>query len=304
MSADEHLPLTEQINSSTADLDRLGTHELLRRINDEDRRAAWAVERELEGIAATVDAIVARIEAGGNLHYFGAGSSGRIAVLDAAEIPPTFAFPAERVVAHIAGGAAAVSAAVEAAEDDERAGESDVAAAAVSDRDAVVGLSASGRAPYVVGALRAATVRRALTIAIVNSPESPIAALANIAIVLLTGPEVVAGSTRMKAGSAQKMALNAMSTAVMVKLGKVYGNLMVELKPTNQKLRARAERLTATLAATDAGRARDALASCAYDVKTAVVMLVKKCSTDAAKTRLAAAGGRLRRALEDEAVGG
>jgi len=297
LNGDDRLPLTEEINPSTAELDRLGTREMLRRINDEDRRVAWAVERELDVIAAAVDAIALRMTGGGNLHYFGAGSSGRIAVLDAAEIPPTFSCPPERVLAHIAGGDAALRGPAEGAEDDDCAGEAEVAAAGVTPHDAVVGLSASGRAPYVVGALRAAKGRGALTVAIVNSPGGPLADVAQMAIVLRTGPEAVAGSTRLKAGSAQKMTLNAISTAVMVKLGKVHGNLMVDVAPTSEKLRRRAERLTALLADADVQRARRALQSCGYNVKTAVVMLRRACGREAAEARLRVAGGILRAAL-------
>jgi N-acetylmuramic acid 6-phosphate etherase len=295
--SDDQLPLTEQVNPSTADLDRLATRELLRRINDEDRRVAWAVERELDVIATAVDAIADRVERGGNLHYFGAGTSGRIAAIDAAEIPPTFSFPANRVVAHIAGGPAALSAAVERAEDDEEAGAREVESAAIGSGDAVMGISASGSAPYVIGALRAAARRGALTIAMTSTPSNELTRHAAIHIALLTGPEVVVGSTRLKAGSAQKMALNMMSTAVMIKLGKVHGNLMVDMRATSEKLRKRAQRLTALITGASDEDVRRALQASDYRVKIASVMLKKHCDPQRAEALLEAANGRLREAI-------
>lgn len=294
---DDQLPLTEQVNPSTADLDRLATRELLRRINDEDRRVAWAVERELDVIATAVDAIAERLERGGNLHYFGAGTSGRIAAIDAAEIPPTFSFPPDRVVAHIAGGPAALSAAVERAEDDEEAGAREADAAAIGRGDVVMGISASGGAQYVIGALRAAARRGALTIAMTNTPSNQLTRHAAMHIALLTGPEVVVGSTRLKAGSAQKMALNMMSTAVMIKLGKVHGNLMVDLRATSEKLRKRAHRLTALITGASDEDVRRALQASDYRVKIASVMLKKRCDAQRAEALLAAANGRLREAI-------
>ena len=289
-------PLTEQQNPSTADLDQLDTHELLHRINDQDRRVAWAVEREIDVISAAVDEIGERLTCGGRLHYFGAGTSGRLAVLDAAEIPPTFSAPEDLVVAHIAGGAAALVRAVEAAADDEAAGRAE-AAARIGPKDAVVGVSASGSAAYVVGALNAARAQGALTVAITNTNSSPLAESAQIVIRLLTGAEVIAGSTRMKAGSAQKMTLNMLSTAVMVKLGKVHGNLMVDVRATNNKLRARARRLVKTLTGVEDAQAERALADSGYRVKTAVVMLRSGCGREEAERRLLQAGGFLRRVI-------
>ncbi len=292
------LPLTEEINPSTADLDALDTHELLHRINDEDRRAAWAVERELDVIGTAVDAIAARLARGGRLHYFGAGTSGRIALGDAAEMPPTFSVSPDLVVAHIAGGHAAIARAVEGAEDDAQAGADDVSAARIGERDAVIGLSASGQAPYVLGAMQAAAAARALTVGITNDASAPLARAVQIPIALLTGAEVVAGSTRMKAASAQKMALATISTAVMVKLGRVHGNLMVEVAASNAKLRARALRITALLSAKDEAEARRALLACDYKVKPAVLMLRRGITRDEAAALLERSGGSLRRALD------
>jgi N-acetylmuramic acid 6-phosphate etherase len=290
-------PLTEQINPSTAELDLLDTHELLHRINDEDRRAAWAVERELDAIGTAVDAIAQRLRAGGHLHYFGAGSSGRVAVADAAELPPTFSAPPDLVVAHIAGGPPALLHAIEGAEDDALAAEAEVTAARVGTGDAVVGISASGRTPYVLAAVDAARRAGALTIGITNDVRSPLAQRADIPIALLTGAEAVAGSTRMKAASAQKMAVTTLSTAVMVKLGRVHGNLMVDVAPTSAKLRARALRVTMLVAGAGEADASGALTSSGYEVKTAVVMLRRGCSAEEARALLARCGGNLRQAL-------
>jgi N-acetylmuramic acid 6-phosphate etherase len=297
------LPLTEQQNPSTADLDSLGTVDLLHRINDEDRRVAWAVEREIDSIAAAVDAIAERLRAGGRLHYFGAGTSGRMGVLDASELPPTFSTTADLVVGHIAGGERALTAAVEAAEDDERAGADEVIAGNIGAADAVIGLSASGTTPYVLGALRAARVRGALAIAVANSSGSPLCEAAQIAIVPLAGPEVLTGSTRLKAGTAQKLVLNMISTAVMVKLGKVYGNSMIDLQPVNAKLRARATRLVAQLSGATAHEAQTALVANGWRVKNAIVAHVFGCSPKDAAQRLAADRGSLRMALERGAAG-
>jgi len=290
------LPLTEEVHPSSGDLDLLTTHDLLHRINDEDRRVASAVEREIDVIASAVDAIAERLGKGGKLHYFGAGTSGRVAVLDAAEIPPTFS-QADLVVAHIAGGLPAMGRAVEGAEDDETGGKRAVKSARVGRGDAVIGLSASGGAPYVLAAMRAATRARALTIGISNSPNTALTRIVQIPIVLQTGPEVIAGSTRMKAGSAQKMALTMISSAVMIKLGKVYGNLMVDVKASNNKLRSRAERLTTLLSGADGAASRQALQASRYNVKVAVVMLRRGFDRRRAEKVLRDAGGNLRALL-------
>jgi N-acetylmuramic acid 6-phosphate etherase len=293
------LPLTEEVNPSTADLDLLGTQELLHRINDEDRRAAWAVEREISVIATAVDEIANRLRSGGKLHYFGAGTSGRIAVLDAAEIPPTFS-TYDLVVAHIAGGHDAMARSVEAAEDDAAAGWREVGEAKITSADVVVGVSASGAAAYVLRALEAAKTAGALTICVTNSPGTALTRLVHIPIVLQTGPEVVAGSTRMKAGTAQKMTLTMLSTAVMVKLGKVYGNLMVDVHATNNKLRDRAERLTALISGAPLEAVRNALRDSAYRVKTAIVMLRRNCNAQQADELLEKSEGNLRKAFSGE----
>jgi N-acetylmuramic acid 6-phosphate etherase len=295
---ESRLPLTEQVNSSTEDIDVLSTEEILHRINDEDRRAAWAVEREIDVIASAVDAITDRLHGGGKLHYFGAGTSGRLAMLDAAEIPPTFGVQ-EVVIAHVAGEAAALAGAVEGAEDDVQAGNSTVETAAIGKPDVALGVSASGKTPFVLAAVNAAAATGALTICITSNANSPLAHAAQIPIVLRTGPEVIAGSTRMKAAAAQKMALTMISTAVMIKLGKVYGNLMVDVLATNSKLRDRALQLTTRLAACDPAEAKAALEQTSYRVKPAVVMLWCGCDARQAQAKLERAGGNLRAILDD-----
>ena len=291
-------PLTENKNAATADLDLLGTREMLRLINDEDARIAAAVARELDAIASAVDAIASRLRAGGRLHYFGAGTSGRLGVLDAAEIAPTFS-AADLVIGHIAGGVRALTEPVESAEDDGESGAAEVDRAGISASDAVIGISASGGAAYVVGALRRARETGALTVAIVNTPESELGAAAEIAIVVKTGPEVLAGSTRMKAATAQKLVLNSISTAVMVKLGKVHGNLMVDLHASNKKLRARALRIVMDLSGAARDVANAALEENAWHVKRAVVQIVAKTKSPAqAAELLASAGGSLRALLD------
>ncbi len=295
----DELPPTESVNPSTVDLDALDSRALLHRINDEDRLAAAAVEREIDVLAAAVDAIAARLQSGGTLHYFGAGTSGRLGVLDAAEMPPTFSTEPTLVVAHIAGGLRALTHAVEAAEDDAEAGAAEAAAAGIGAGDAVVGISAGGTAAYVLGALEHAARAAALTVGITNNPTGPLASAVALPIVLRTGPEAIAGSTRMKAAAAQKMALTALSTAVMVRLGKVHGNLMVDLTATNRKLRDRALRLTRTLTGAPAGEASAALEASGYRVKVASAMIARRVDAPTAESLLRAAGGSLRSVLEN-----
>ena len=291
---DDRLPLTESVNPSSRDLDTLGTEDLLHRINDEDRRAAWAVEREIDVLATAVDQIVAHLRAGGKLHYFGAGTSGRIGMLDAAEMEPTFS-AGDLVIAHIAGGADSLVRAVEKAEDDAEAGRRD---ARVLDRhDAAILISASGGAAYVNGALEEARSRGALTIALTNSPDTQLARASDIAIVLKTGPEVIAGSTRMKAAAAQKMALAMLSTAVMVKLGKVFDNLMVDVRAGNRKLRERAVRVTQVVTGAPIDAVQTALQACDYRPKVAIVMVQRACDVADAQRLLDREHGDLRAAL-------
>lgn len=293
----ERLPATELANEATRGLDTLDTQRLVAAIVGDNAGALAAVQRANDAIARAVDAIVARLRAGGRLHYVGAGTSGRLGVLDASECPPTFGTPPELVQGHIAGGAPALVRAVEGAEDDAEAGASEMRAAVLAS-DVVVGISASGGAPYVVAALAAARALGAVTVGIANDPGAAFLREADYAIVLETGPEVLAGSTRLKAGTAQKLALNALSTAAMVRLGKTYDNLMVDVVASNEKLRRRALRLVTTLVPCEGEAAAELLRRAGGSVKVAVV--AGRCGLDAesARRRLANAGGSLRAALE------
>jgi N-acetylmuramic acid 6-phosphate etherase len=279
------------------DVDLLSTRALVELVNDEDARVAPAVRAAAGELAAAIDAIVERLEAGGRLVYAGAGSSGRLALVDAAECGPTFGIPAEQVVVLIAGGAAAQATAQEAAEDDAEAGAADVAAARVGASDAVVALSASGTTPYTVGAARAARRAGALVVAVVCAEGSELGAAADHEIVAAVGPEVIAGSTRMKAGTAQKLVLNTISTVSMVRLGRTYGNLMVGVVASNAKLRARAR--DAVAVATDASDAEvdAALEAAGGDARVAIVSLLSGVDATGARERLDRAGGSVRRAV-------
>ncbi len=287
---------TEAVNEATHDLDELATPELVALLAHEQGAALTAVEQVEASIARAVDAIAERLRAGGNLHYFGAGTSGRLAFLDASECPPTFGTPPSLVQAHIAGGPDALLRAVEGAEDDAAAGAAE-ATAALRAGDAVVGISASGDASYVVAALRTARKLGALTIALTGDESSALAANVDLAIVLDTGAEPLAGSTRLKAGTAQKLVLNALSTATMVRLGRVYDNLMVDLVATNEKLRRRAQRLVQTVAGVEADRARELLAASDGNVKVAIVMARRAVDARQARELLERASGFLRGAL-------
>lgn len=293
LSGANELPPTERANPHTADLDLLATPDLVRVLIEDQARAAPAVLAAAGGLAEVVDEVARRLRAGGRLHYVGAGTSGRLGALDAAEMPPTFGTAPELVCAHLAGGAAALTRAVEGAEDDRAAGE-----AAMNDHvragDPVAGISASGGAPFVVAAVERARALGAYTIAIVANGESPLARAADTTLVLATGPEALTGSTRLTAATAQKIALNALSTAVMVRLGKVHGNAMADIVATNAKLRARALRLVASLANVDAARARDLLDRAGGRVKVAVVMARCNVDADAARALLESSGGSLR----------
>ncbi len=290
--------LTEARNPASVDLDRLDSLGIVTLMNQEDARVAEAVRAELPHIARAVDLIVERLARGGRLLYFGAGTSGRLGILDASECPPTFSAPPEQVRGFIAGGPAAVTHSIEGAEDDLAAG---MAAARdearVGPLDVVVGIAASGRTPWVIGALRAARAAGAATIGLVNNPVTPIHNEVDVCIAPVTGPEVLTGSTRLKAGTAQKMVLNMLSTASMVRLGKVYSNLMVDVQPLNAKLRARAVRILQAGAGVDAGSARTLLEQSGWEVKTALVMALAGVDVEEARRRLRAAKGHVRRAV-------
>ena len=289
--------MTESVNSATRDLDRMSTLELVQTINREDARVAQAVGAAAAEIAAAIDAIAERMRRGGRLIYMGAGTSGRLGVLDASECPPTFSVSEGLVLGIIAGGDRALRHSVEAAEDSPELGAADLQALELRPEDSVVGLSASGRAPYVIGGLRHARAAGALTVGVACNRPAALAAEADIAILAPVGPEVLSGSTRLKSGTAQKMVLNLLSTGVMVRLGKTYGNLMIDLRPTNDKLRARAAGLVQRVTGLDEAPARALLESSGWEVKTAVVMAKLGCSAEEARQKLAAAGGFVRRVL-------
>jgi N-acetylmuramic acid 6-phosphate etherase len=290
-------PATEAINDRTRDFDLRPALEQARLLNEEDRRVPAAVAAVLPRIADAVTHIAAALRRGGRLVYVGAGTSGRLAVLDAAECPPTFGVDPSRVQAVLAGAPRALTEAVEGAEDDTRAGEGEIDARAIGPEDVVVGVAASGTTPFVLAAVRRARARGALAIALTCAPGSPLASACDLAIVPEVGPEVIAGSTRLKAGTAQKLVLNMLSTLAMVQLGKVYGNLMVDMRATNEKLRRRAVRIVAAAAAVSEADAGTALARAGGRVPVAIVMIGAGVPADEAASRLARAGGSLRRAL-------
>ena len=290
--------LTEQSNPASAGIDALPTIDVLAIINQEDGKIAAAVAAEIPRISQAVDRIVDRVRSGGRLFYIGAGTSGRLGVLDAAECPPTFQVPADLVQGIMAGGEAALARATEASEDDPEIGRRDLTARGFIGKDVLVGIAASGRTPYVLGAVEEANRLGALTVGISCTPDSPLSLLANIAITPLTGPEVVAGSTRMKAGTATKLVLNMMSTAVMIRLGYVYGNLMVNVQPRNTKLEDRARRIIAASAAVSYERASGLLVEAGGDVRVAILMARLALDRGSAEARLAGAGGRLSEALK------
>jgi len=289
--------LTEQRNPRSRGLDLLSTEEILRVINREDARVAAAVSREIPRIARAVDAIVRAIARGGRLIYCGAGTSGRLATLDAAECPPTFGVPARTVQAVIAGGHRALTHAAEGAEDSALQGARDLAARRVGARDVVVGLAASGSTPYVLGALAYARRKGAFTVGVTANPRSALARAAHVAIAPQVGPEVIAGSTRMKAGTTQKLVLNMLSTAAMVRLGHVYDNWMINVAQTNRKLRQRGLRLLVEASGASVSEARRALRQAGHDLRVALVMLKGDASAMEARRRLRGAEGNLRGAL-------
>jgi N-acetylmuramic acid 6-phosphate etherase len=289
---------TEQRNSRSDGLDRKSTLGILRALNREDACVPRAVRRELPNIARAVDAIVNSLQRGGNLYYVGAGTSGRLAVLDAAECPPTFATPAHKVRAVIAGGARALQHAAEDAEDSARNGARDLRREGLSRSDVVVGLSASGTTPYVLGALDFAERVGAIAVAVTSNPGSPLAKRAQIAIAPNTGPEALAGSTRLKAGTAQKLVLNMLSTASMARLGRVYGNWMVYVALTNRKLRQRGARILQEAAGVSPRAAEHALRQSGYNLPAALVILKSGLSAPQARHLLGKSNGNVRQALE------
>jgi len=299
-SLDEELAdlVTESVNPAYALLDTMSVAELAEVMNQADASVAPAVRAALPSISAAIEAAAQRMQAGGRLVYVGAGTAGRIGVVDASECPPTFSTPPELVFAIMAGGANAIVRPTEGAEDDAEAGAQAVSDAAIGPLDTVVGIASSGRTPYVIGAIERARQAGALTVGLSCNTGTRLSASAELAIEIELGPEVISGSTRLKAGTAQKMVLNMFSTIVMVRLGKTYGNLMVDLKATNHKLRERAIRMVELIAQVPRGVATTALEDVDFDVKLASLMLIAAIDRSAAADRLQAAGGRLRTALE------
>lgn len=291
--------ITEADNPKSRRIDTLPTGEILAIINAEDALVARAVGLALPQVEQAVDIVVKALRGGGRLFYVGAGTSGRLGILDAVECVPTFSAPPELIQGLIAGGEQALTRSIEGAEDDPAAAHRDLIRRGFTSRDVVCGIAASGRTPYVIGALHTARELGAASIAIACNPDSPIASLADVGISVDLGPEVISGSTRMKAGSAQKMILNMLSTAVMIRLGKVYGNLMVDVKVTNHKLMRRATNLVQRLGDVDEGRARQLLESADLEVKTAIVMQRKAVQPANARAMLAEVGGNLRAVIGD-----
>lgn len=290
--------LTEGINPRTGDIDRLNALAIVRKINDEDKTVAQTIEAALPQIAQAVEGIVARLGVGGRMIYTGAGTSGRLGVLDAVECVPTFSVSPDTVQAIIAGGTIALTEAVEGAEDDHAAGGDDLKARGLTADDVVVGIAASGRTPYVLGAVAYARQIGALTVGVACNRPAPLLDAVEIPIPVPVGPEVITGSTRMKAGTAQKMVLNMLSTASMIQLGKVYGNLMVDVQVNNAKLAVRARTILQHITGLDEHTADDLLAKSGNRVKVAVVMHMLKIDAAAAESALAEQDGFLRRVVE------
>jgi N-acetylmuramic acid 6-phosphate etherase len=288
---------TETPSDRHPNLDQYSTVDLIRAFTEDQVHAAQVVHAAAAQIARAVEAAVPRLAAGGRLIYAGAGTSGRLGILDSVELWPTFSWPRERALALIAGGEKALFVAVEGAEDDRAQGAADLRALSPGKNDVVIGLAASGATPYVLGVIEAARAAGALVIGIANNPDAPVTAQADIGVTLDTGSETISGSTRLKAGTAQKIALNTLSSAIMVRLHKVYGNLMVDVHPTNAKLYRRAVALT--VRATGAGEeaARAMLESCGWKVKTAIVALLNKTDAASAQAALDCVAGNVRQAL-------
>jgi len=293
------LLVSEGRNPRTMDIDLLPTIDVLRKINDEDRLVPAAVEKVLPEIAAAVDRIVLAFQKGARLIYIGAGTSGRLGVLDASECPPTFGVPEDMVIGLIAGGPDALVRSTEGAEDDPKMGAKALQEIGLTPDDVVVGIAVSGRTPYVIGGLKYAKQVGATTVALSCNPASTIAGIADIAISPVVGPEVLTGSTRLKSGTAQKLVLNMLTTASMIRIGKSFQNLMVDLNPSNKKLVARATRIVMQTTGCSAQQARQALHQTSNDVKLAILVTITGLDTETARAALGKAGGFLRKAISD-----
>ncbi|WP_420822166.1 N-acetylmuramic acid 6-phosphate etherase [Streptomyces antioxidans] len=290
--------VTERMDGIGPMLDALPTTDLVRLVNDGDAAVADAVRQQASAIAAVVDAVATRMAGGGRLIYAGAGTSGRLGILDASEIPPTFGAPPGQVVGLIAGGPQAITESVEAAEDDPELGRADIDTLHAGALDTVVGIASSGRTPYVLGAVRRATELGCLTVGLSCNAGAPLSAAVDLPLEVVVGEETVRGSTRLRAGTATKMVLNMLSTLVMVRLGKTYGSLMVDVQATNDKLRHRAVRIVTTASGADERTARRVLEAAGWHAKTAIAMIAMDCDRETARAALAAAAGRLGAVLE------
>lgn len=289
---------TEQRNTSTTNIDELSTIDMVRTINEQDKLVALAVEKALPDIASAIDEITTKLSKGGRLFYMGAGTSGRLGILDAVECPPTFGVDFDLVQGIIAGGYDAIFKAKEGAEDSPELAVADLKERGFTASDVLVGIAASGRTPYTVGGLHYASSIGAVSIAVVSSPASPMSEAAQLTICVTPGAEVITGSTRLKAGTAQKMVLNMLSTGTMIKLGKVYGNLMVDVKATNLKLAERARRIVMEATGCQRDEAITALEQANGKAKTAILMILSDISADAAEQRLAITNGYIAKALK------
>lgn len=289
---------TESRNQNTLNIDKVSTLEMVKIINNEDKKVAIAVENELPQIAEAIDGIVERINRGGRLIYIGAGTSGRLGILDASECPPTYGVSEELVQGIIAGGTEAIFRAKEGAEDSKELAIEDLKEKNLTENDTVVGLAASGRTPYVIGGLEYANKIGALTVSVTCNGDSEVSKVAKISIAPVVGAEVVTGSTRLKSGTAQKLVLNMLSTGTMIKLGKVYGNLMVDVRATNEKLVERAKRIVCEATGVEKSQAEEVLSETNFDVKLAIFMILSGLNITQAKEKLSASKGYIARAME------
>lgn len=289
---------TESRNENTLNIDKVSTLEMVKIINSEDKKVAEAVEKELSQIAEAIDGIVERIQKGGRLIYIGAGTSGRLGVLDASECPPTYGVSEELVQGLIAGGTEAIFRAKEGAEDSKELAIEDLKNKNLTENDTVVGLAASGRTPYVIGGLEYANKIGALTVSVTCNGDSEVSKVAKVSIAPVVGAEVVTGSTRLKSGTAQKLVLNMLSTGSMIKLGKVYGNLMVDVRATNEKLVERAKKIVCEATGVEKEQAEEVLKETEFDVKLAIFMILSGLNINEAKEKLSQNKGYIAKAME------
>lgn len=290
--------VTEGRNENTLDIDRLSTLEIIEKINNEDKKVAYAVEEAKESIAKAVDVITERIKRGGRLLYMGAGTSGRLGILDASECPPTYGVSFELVQGLMAGGNTAIFKAAEGAEDNAELGKQDLIDKNLTANDVVCGIAASGRTPYAIGGMKYAKSVGAAVLCVTMNPQSEMAAIADIPISVVVGPEVIMGSTRMKAGTAQKLVLNMLTTATMIKLGKVYSNLMVDVKASNEKLVTRAKRIVMLATEVSEEEAKKVLEETNFNVKLSILMIVSGLNKEKAEQLLKDSDGYIAKAIE------